>query len=357
MFLSHSNFPKVLISVLSSVGLVTVGNFIFINAAHGFGVTFENGGFENTTDGLPDSWSTIGDVTTNTGIDGVNPISGSNQAIITNAYNIEGDRTDDSGFTFNQSGTNPVDADTITDNHTGDDLQSFLGLATNDLSIDRNPVVTGFPRTSKEGSGMYQDIEITISTDDVNNGTNSFQISFNWAYLTNDGQETTYGLGNQDFSFISLINDPNPSASVDSTDPNFVTGNVTLLGDSDQTITAPTDNNDYVYSTTTYYDVNNVYTQSVTGLAAGTYSYRVGFGVVDIDNVDHSSALLLDNFNVQQVPFKFSPGLGLLIAGGMIGCDLLRRRLQKDTGCNTSRLRHPSSKCTENPAKAVTLWR
>ena len=328
MSLSHSNFSKALISVLNTVGLVTVGNFIFINAAHGFGVTFENGGFENTTDGLPDSWSTIGDVTTNTGIDGVSPISGSNQAIITNSYIIEGDRADDGIYTFNQSGTNPVDADTISDNHTGDDLQTFLGLGINDLSIARSPEIPDFPRTSKEGSGMYQDIEITISADDVTNGTNGFEISFNWAYLTNDGQEIDY-LGNQDFSFISLINDPNPSVDVDSTDPNYVTGNVTVLGDSNETtIVPPTANNDYIYPTTTFYDVNNVYTQSVTGLAAGTYSYRVGFGVVDVDNVDRSSALLLDNFNVQQVPFKFSPGLGLLIAGGMIGCDLIRRRLK-----------------------------
>ena len=331
MSLSHSNFSKALISVLSTVGLVTVGNFIFIDTAHGFNVTFDNGSFDDPNDGSGtlNNWSTIGDVTTNTGIDGVTPISGSNQAIITNAYNIEGDRTDDGIYTFNQSGTNPVDADTITDNHTGSDLQTFLGLGINDLSIDRNPVVTGFPRTSKEGSGMYQDIEITISTDDVNNGTNGFEISFNWAYLTNDGQEIDY-LGNQDFSFISLINDPDPSVSVDSTDPNYVTGNVTVLGDSDQTtIVPPTANDDYVYSTTTFYDVNNVYTQSVTGLAAGTYSYRVGFGVVDVDNVDRSSALLLDNFKVQQVPFQFSPGLGLLIAGGIIGSDLLRRRLKK----------------------------
>ena len=326
MYLSHSNFPKALISVLSTVGLVTIGNFICIDAAHGFNVTFENGGFENTTDGLPDSWSTIGDVTTNTDIDGVSPISGSNQAIITNAYKIEGDRNDDNSFTFNQSGTNPVDADTISDNHTGDDLQTFLGLGINDLSIDRNPEVTGFPRTSKEGSGMYQDIEIAISTEDVNNGTNSFQISFNWAYLTNDGQETTY-LGNQDFSFISLINNPNPSVNVNATDSNFVTANVTVLGDSNETtIVLPTANDDYVYSTTTFYDVNNVYTQSVTGLDAGTYSYRVGFGVVDVDNVDRSSALLLDNFNVQQVPFEFSPGFGLLLMTSLFGFQYLHRK-------------------------------
>ncbi len=324
MYLSHSNFPKALISVLSTVGLVTIGNFICIDAAHGFSVTFDNGGFEED---LSTGWSTIGDVTRNTGIDEVNPISGSNQAIITNSYIIESDRADDGIHTFNQSGTNPVDADTISDNHTGNDLQTFLGLGITDLSIARNPEIPDFPRTSKEGSGMYQDIEITISTTDVSNGTNGFEISFNWAYLTNDGQESTYGLGNQDFSFISLINDPNPSGDVDKTDPNYVTGNVTVLGDSNETtIDRPTANDDYVYPTTTFYDVNNVYTQSVTGLAAGTYSYRVGFGVVDVDNVDRSSALLLDNFNVQQVPFEFSPGLGLLLMISLFGFQYLQRK-------------------------------
>lgn len=304
-----------------------MGNFILTNGAYAFNVTFSNGDFE--TD-LTTGWSTIGDVTRSTGIDDVNPIGGSNQAIITNSYKIEGDRDDDNGFTFNQSGTNPVDADTITNNHTGDDLQTFLGLATNDLSIARSPEVPDFPRTSKEGSGMYQDIEVTISPDDVNNGTNNFQISFNWAYLTNDGQETTYGLGNQDFSFISLLNDPNPSGSVNATDSNYVTANITVLGDSDQTsITQPTGDDDFVQpAITTNYNISNPETFAVTGLAAGTYSYRVGFGVVDVDGVDRSSALLLDEFNVQQVDFKFSPGLGLLIIGVMIGCDLLRRRLK-----------------------------
>ena len=320
MFLSKSNFSKCLISVASTVGLVTMGNFIFIDATHAFSVTFGNGdvdtftnsGFENSTTG----WSTIGDVTTNTGIDGVNPISGSNQAIITNSYKIEGNRDDDNSLTFNQSGTNPVDADTITTNHTGDDLQTFLGLGTNALSIDRNPAVSGFPRTSKEGSGMYQDITISISAADVTNGTNGFDVSFNWAYLTNDGQEDTYGLGNQDFSFVSIY------------DKASTPGAIQLLGDSDQAISAPAGSNDYVHPTTNYYSAGNLYSQSVTGLAEGTYNYRVGFAVVDVDSVDRSSALLIDDFTVQQVPFKFSPTTGIALVLGLIGCDQLRRRMK-----------------------------
>ena len=328
MSLSKFNFSKSLIAVASTFGLVSMGNFIFINSAHSFSVTFgnndvdtfTNSGFENSLDG----WSTIGDVTT-IGADvvqgngsSVNPISGSFQAIITNSYTTSGDRNDDSSLTFNQSGTNPVDADTITTNHTGDDLQTFLlGSGTEDaLSIDRDTVVSGFPRTSKEGSGLYQDITITIDAADEANGTNGFTVSFNWAYLTNDGKEDTYGLGNQDFSFVSIydISDtPRP---------------ITLLGDSSQSITDPNTHNDYLYSTTDYYSSSNTYSLSFNSLAAGTYNYRVAYGVVDVDNVDHSSALLIDNFSVQQVPFAFSPTVGIALMLGLFGCDRLRRKMK-----------------------------
>jgi hypothetical protein len=311
MWLSQSNFSKSLILTAHTLGLAAISNVLLINGANAFDITFSNGGFESGTS----SWSTIGDVTTNTGIDNVTPISGSNQAIITNAYKIEGGRNDDSGLTFNQSGTNPVDADTIANNHTGQDLQTFLGLGINDLSIDRDPVVSGFPRTSKEGSGIYQDLSFTVTADDVTSGNNSFEISFNWAYLTNDGQAGN-GLGNQDYSFISIFNTENSP------------GEITVLGDSNQSITAPNASNDYNHPTTTYYTAGNTYTQTVTGLAAGDYTYRVGFGVVDVDGYDRSSALLLDNFMVRDVPFEFSPSLGLWLVGGILGIDRLRRKFQ-----------------------------
>lgn len=311
MLLSQSNFSKSLILVTHTLGLVTISNAVFISRANAFSITFGNGdvdtfsnsGFENSTTG----WSTIGDVTTNTGIDGISPIAGSNQGIITNAHIIEGDRNDDRSLIFNQSGTNPVDADTITTNHTGNDLQTYLGLNTDGLSIDRNSAVSGFPRTPKEGSGMYQDITVNISADDVANGTNGFEVSFNWAYLTNDGKEDTYGLGNQDFSFVTIY------------DIASTPGTIQLLGDSDQSISAPGADNNYVHSTTDYYSAGNLYTQSFTGLAEGTYDYRVGFGVVDVDGADRSSALVLDEFSVQQIPFEFSPTAGLLLVAGFIG--------------------------------------
>lgn len=309
--MSLANFSKSLITVASTVGLVTISNATWIAPAGAFNITFSNGGFDSGITG----WSTIGDVTISTGLDSVTPISNPNQAIITNAYKLEGDRNDDNGYTFNQSGTNPVDADTISNNHTGNDLQTFLGLGINDLSINRNPIVSGFPRTSKEGSGIYQDLTFTVTPQDVIDNKNGFKLSFNWAYLTNDGQAAN-SLGNQDYSFVSLVNTGSS------------TNEITVLGDSSQSISNPTANNDYNHSTTTYYSEGNTYTKTVTGLAAGDYTYRVGFGVVDVDGSDRSSALLLDNFQAQQVPFEFSPTLGLLIVGGIFGGNRLRRRWQ-----------------------------
>ena len=323
-----SNVSKSLVYISSTLGLLTISNLIFINSVSAFDVTFSNGGFENS---LTD-WEDTGDVTTNTGIDGVSPISGNNQAIINTGYGDRNNRIDDrnssnSFLDFNQSGDkDPIDADPLVGNNSPDadsDLQSFLGLNTNAFSIARSDNLSGY-RLPKEGSGMYQDIVVEISQADVDNGTNGFKLNFNWAYLSNDGKSPDFG--NQDFSFVSIANDPNPAANVDKTDSNFADGIIKLLGDSDQSIRdgdgniiEPSDANDFIHSDTSFYDPNNVYTESVTGLEAGTYGYRVGFGVVDVDNLDRTSALLVDNFSAEQVPFEFSPALGLLFISSIFG--------------------------------------
>ncbi len=72
----------------------------------------------------------------------------------------------------------------------------------------------------------------------------------------------------------------------------------------------------------------NSSSQCGRGLTAGTYNYRVAYGVVDVDSVDRSSALLIDDFTVQQVPFKFSPTAGIALVLGLFGCDQLRRRMK-----------------------------
>ena len=312
-----SNLFKSLISISGTLGLVTISNLLFINSANAFDVTFSNGGFdEPLPNGSLDDWSSIGDVTFNGGIDGVNPLSNPGQAILTTGYlNGVDDRNDDFGLDFNQSGTNPVDADTLTSNNTGQDLQTFLGLDTDALSIDRSNGLPGY-RTPKEGSGLYQDIMVAITAADVANGNNAFEISFNWAYLSNDG--TSPDFGNQDYGFVSIY------------DTNSTPSSINVLAESDQTITAPTMADDYNNANSANYNTGspNLYTQSFSGLAAGNYTYRVGFGVVDVDSYDRTSALLVDDFSVEQVPFEFSPSGGIAIILTLIGFNHIKRRVK-----------------------------
>ena len=49
---------------------------------------------------------------------------------------------------------------------------------------------------------------------------------------------------------------------------------------------------------------------------------------------DRSSALLVDNFNVEEIPFEFSPSLGLGIVAVIFGCDRLRRKLKSKSELN-----------------------
>lgn len=103
------------------------------------------------------------------------------------------------------------------------------------------------------------------------------------------------------------------------------------MSDSSGNITSPTASNNFVHKNTNYYSASsNRDTYSVTGLAEGEYTYRVGFGVVDVDGTDRTSALLLDNMNVEQVPFEFSPSLGLLVIGGLFGGSRLRSRFKSN---------------------------
>ena len=337
--LNLSRISRSLVYISSTLGLLTISNLVFVNSAGAFGVTFSGGTFENTISDNFDTgltnWESTGDVTTNTGISGVSPLSSPNQAIINTGYRNLNDRIDDrniggSYLNFNQSGTDPIDADSLSENNspnTDSDLQSFLNLNTSAFSIARRDSlgnnIGGF-RLPKEGSGMYQDIVVSITQADKDQGKNGFDLNFNWAYLSNDG--TSLDFGNQDFSFLSIAANPT-GGSIDQTDSRFTNGIIELLGDSDGDIrdddgnidTYPTADNNFIHSDTTYYNTNNVYTKSITGLEPGTYSYRVGFGTVDVDNLDRTSALLVDSFSVERVPFEFSPTLGLLFVGSMFG--------------------------------------
>jgi hypothetical protein len=316
------SLTKSISTVASTLSLVTITNLILINSANAFSVNFQNRSFESSIAGSQNGWNTIGDVTTTGTIDGISPTNSNNQAIITTGYikgnyaDPVGNRDDDSGYRFNQSYTNPVSADTNPD---ADLLQGHFGFNTNAFSIDRNPAITGNPRTSKEGSGMYQDFTVTLGS-----GETGFTLSFDWAYLTNDG--TASPGGEQDFGFWSLgrVNNNNYITAFNNSNPN---SQIEVLKSSSGSINAPIADNDY--RQTFNYTANSRKSYTVSGLTAGTYTYRAGFGVVDVDGSDRTSALLLDNFTIQQdVPFEFSPSLGLWLVGGIFGIDRLRRKLR-----------------------------
>ena len=233
----------------STLGIITLGNLVSINAANAFGVTFQNTNFDDPNDGSGTlaNWSTHGDVSTAGDINytspggTVSPISGANQAIITTGY-VDGtydgtERDDDGSFEFNQSGFNPLDADT---NSNSGDLQSQLGFGVNAFSIPRTGSILPDPRTTKEGSAMYQDFTITLDGSEDN-----FTINFNWAYVTNDGDDPDGLGGESDFAFWSLgqVNGTDYTTVFSSTDS--PTNEIAVLDSSGGSIVPPTGNDVY----------------------------------------------------------------------------------------------------------------
>ncbi len=274
--------------------LLTIGSLLFIDAAQAFTVTLENAGFE-TTDLT--SWNKIGDAAANGTFTTVVPYAPNYQGVVTTACpsgtpsgecvdtsGVSTSRNDDSPTTtgaYNVSGIEPVSASVEIGS-----LQTFLGLSADTLQIAReNGTITG-TRTPKEGSAISQ----TFTAD------GSFTLTFNWNYLTNDGNNTRFG--DQDFGFVTIYD----------TSSDISTRDITVLSDSSGSITTPGGTE---YTTEGTYAP---YTFSET-FPAGTYN--IGFGVVDVDGVDRSSALLIDEVLVQEIPFEFSPTLGLILSGGI----------------------------------------
>ena len=285
-------------TLINTLGFLGICNLIAIAPANAFSITFsgtENLGFENQYNG----WSTIGDTTVQSTFQEISPQAGSYQALITTGCNNCVDngsiRNDDSHInntagTFNYSGTNPISASV--EQFGSNNLQKQLGISANALNINakrNNTEITNVFRTPKEGSGILSD-SFTVSD-------GSFQISFDWNYLSNDGASV---LGNQDFSFVTINR-------IDSSTGNTLEEEVILLGDSSKSI--PTNSNNK------FVEVGGYESYTSQTFAPGTY--RVGFGIADVDNVDRSSAMLVDNLAIKQVPFEFSPTLGLLAVGSM----------------------------------------
>jgi hypothetical protein len=309
--MSLSHFLK---SIPLVTGSLIITSTLFPNSAIAFSVGFTNGGFESNYS----DWQQTGDTSIQQGaFQTISPVAGSNHALITTGHNTRVDDNATPASTFNYSGTNPVTATTDTN---ADDLQNFLGLPTNSLSILRqnSDDNTAF-RTPKEGSAIYQDFTVEFTAADIASGKNKLQLSFNWAYLTNDSTNSIFG--DQDFGFFTLYNTSSAQNS----------RTINVLDDSEGTISYPLGSgvNTFQGTNTTKYSSSNLHTYESLPLAAGTYNYRVGFGVVDVDGIDRTSALLLDNFMVKEVPFEFSPSLGLWLVGGIFGIDRLRRKLKE----------------------------
>lgn len=324
--------PKKITSLIGLLGLMSLSSLLSTTPVQAFTVTFENTDFENNFDG----WTTTGDTSIQTLFDGqlqyVN-----NQALINTGCpstafaggecfdqqdeNRSTPRNDDGitflgtessgGNQFNFSGNDQVSADGLdtTGVFSFDNLQDFLGLDENTLNIARENGSISGTRTPKEGSAIRQ----TITVD------NTFTLSFNWHFLTNDANDATFG--DQDYGFVSIYE----------IGSDISTRNIEVLADAGSDLVG----SDTSFTSGTFSGGNGIsdydlYT-SVT-LPAGTYV--VGLGVVDVDGVNATSGLFVDNFQVQEVPFDFSPTAGIALVLGLFGCDRLRRRMKdKDIKC------------------------
>ncbi|VEP17956.1 conserved hypothetical protein [Hyella patelloides LEGE 07179] len=314
MSISISKFAP--IAIFAS--LFSLGNLITLDSANAYSITpVINGDFQSYTS-LDGSAGWTGTGSTNIGgtYSGVD-FNGTNQGIITTACPNGGTNT----LCLNNRDDDPASTTTGTFNLRTQDqisaspeiatLQTQLGLSANDFSIRRE--IDGTPlsdtegnplyRLPKEGSAIFQDITIT------NDNNRNTQITFNWDFLTNDGAGS---LGDKDFGFISIAN---PS------DPTFEPI-VIKLEDSTGSIIGP-NGDDYGSLTDTY---NDGFSDDFD-LASGTY--RVGFGVIDVDGVGNSSALLIDEFGAKEVPFEFTPAAGVGLVLGLIGFKKLRHRFKK----------------------------
>ena len=315
-------FPQTLASLGIITGAFGFSSLISLHSAHAYSVNFENGGFEDPINfndtSFADGWEGAGDTSRLGTYSTVAPLD-TQQAVITTACpgtsqtgECLDNRNDDTTTTlgqFNNSGNDQVSASLEAANN----LQGVLGLSHNAFSLPReiggvlfdgtngNPLIT---RTPKEGSALYQDITITDDGSSIDN----FTLHFNWDFLTNDGATE---LGNQDFAFVSI------------------TGNgveeIYVLEDSTGALplVAP-DATDFANLTAP----SAAYVSEELALTPGTY--RVGFGVVDVDGTARSSALLVDNFAVREVPFDFSPRFGLFLIGGLFGFHYFRSLPSRD---------------------------
>ncbi len=256
---------------------------------------FNNGSFESSFNG----WMTTGDVSTKGTFNGFAPTDGSYQALLTTATTSLDDDGNGNGA-YNFSGTDATIA-TVNDAQ----LQAFLGLEDDALQILVPPPapLPGMPSPpfpapeiyldSKEGSAIKQD----VSSD------HDFTLSFDWKFLTNDGNTTGPFPLPADRAIVTIFDG---------------TGTVIeTFAQSEGDFPVPGS------LTPPEFDKNSQGTFS-TFLAAGDYT--VGIAVYDVDGTDKTSALLIDNFKKSPVGVPEPVNtLGIIAVAG-IGYFTKRRR-------------------------------
>ncbi len=145
-------------------------------------------------------------------------------------------------------------------------------------------------RLPVEGSAVYQDI----------NGAIGDQVSFDWAFLTDEATgETSY----TDFAFWAIIDNGTGATVMTS-----------MLAQPVDTLAAALP--------------GSIYTNDTQGWQTASYtvtyatSYRVIVGVVDVGDDTFISGAVFDNF-VLATP---EPGTGVLLGIGLVGLVIARRR-------------------------------
>ena len=182
----------------------------------------------------------------------------SNSASLSNNALLDDDFPElDSDFNFSN---NPA-IDSVT-------LESDLGLSPGSLDPDSDNFIQ-----ATEGSGLTNSVTFIEPT----------QLTFNWQFLTNDTTFIDNGFRFADYGFV------------------FSEDMVEAIASTDSTLT-PSSTNYAQEAIGTYESI----------FAPGTYS--LGMGVVDVDNFDRSSALVITDAQIEPVP-ESNSGFILLAMG------------------------------------------
>jgi hypothetical protein len=211
------------------------------------------------------AWSSIGDVSAQlAGVTGAT--EGSRYALLTNASLLQNDPPAGAG-SFNFSGSPAASIEAI---------ESTLGVSVGALDPDPDNFVFAV-----EGAVMQR--SFTVSAGDT--------LHFNWNFLSNESNLGASG----DYAFVSL------------------NGAIFRLADTSSNLHASS-----VFASETGYRGFNY-----TFADAGTMT--VSFGVLDMTDIDKTSALAIDNVQISAVP---EPGMGLLMSLGLgvLGIARMARR-------------------------------